>query len=50
MILCLKEPINSNNNNKLLDLTNTFGNGAGYKSNIKKSRALVYSNNERNQE
>jgi hypothetical protein len=45
MILYLKQPKDSTK--KLLDLTNNFGNVEGYKVNIKKSAAFLYTNNEK---
>jgi hypothetical protein len=43
MILYLKDPKNSTQ--KLLDTTNSFSNVAGYKINLKKSLAFLYTNN-----
>jgi hypothetical protein len=44
MILYLKDPKNSTP--KLLDTINSFSNVAGYKVNLKKSLAFLYTNNE----
>ena len=44
MIVYMENPIESTK--KLLDLINEFGKTAGYKVNIHKSKALLYSNNE----
>jgi hypothetical protein len=44
MILYFKDPKNSTQ--KLLDTINSFSNVAGYKINIKKSLAFLYTNNE----
>jgi hypothetical protein len=44
MILYLKDPKNSTQ--KLLDITNTYSNVAGYKINLQKSVAFLYTNNE----
>jgi hypothetical protein len=44
MILYLKYPKNSTQ--KLLDTINSFSNVAGYKINLQKSVAFVYTNNE----
>jgi hypothetical protein len=44
MILYLKDPKNSTP--KLLDITNTCSKVAGYKINIQKSLAFLYTNNE----
>jgi hypothetical protein len=44
MILYLKDPKNSTS--KLLDTTNSFINVAGYKINLQKSVAFLYTNNE----
>jgi hypothetical protein len=43
MILYLKEPKNSTQ--KLLDTTNSYSKVAGYKINLQKSLAFLYSNN-----
>ena len=44
MILYIENPIDSSK--KLLDLINEFGKTAGYKVNIQKSKAFLYTNNE----
>jgi hypothetical protein len=44
MILYLKDPKNSTP--KLLDIINSFSNVAGYKINLQKSLAFLYTNNE----
>ena len=44
MILCIKNPQVSTQ--KLLELINEFSKVAGYKINIKKSVAFLYTNNE----
>jgi hypothetical protein len=44
MILCLKDP--KNFTPKLLDTINSFSNVAGYKINLQKSVAFLYTNNE----
>jgi hypothetical protein len=44
MILYLKDPKNSTQ--KLLDTINSFGNVVGYKINLQKSLAFLYTNNE----
>jgi hypothetical protein len=44
MILCLKDPKNSIH--KLLDTINSLSKVAGYKINLKKSVASLYTNNE----
>jgi hypothetical protein len=44
MILHIKDPINSTK--KLLEITNSLGQVAGYKINIWKSVAFLYTNNE----
>jgi hypothetical protein len=44
MILYLKDPKNSTQ--KLLDTINSFSNVAGYKSNLQKLVAFLYTNNE----
>jgi hypothetical protein len=44
MILYLKDPTNSTP--KLLDTINSFSNVAGYKINLQKSVAILYTNNE----
>ena len=44
MIVYMENPIDSTK--KLLDLINEFGKTAGYKVNIQKSKAFLYSNNE----
>ena len=44
MILYIENPTNSSK--KLLDLINEFGNTAGYKVNIQKSKAFLYTKNE----
>jgi hypothetical protein len=44
MILYLKDPKNSTQ--KLLDTINNFSSVAGYKINLQKSVAFLYSNNE----
>ena len=43
MILYIENPIDSSK--KLLDLINEFGKTAGYKVNIQKSKAFLYTNN-----
>jgi hypothetical protein len=47
MILYLKDPKNSTQ--KLLDAINSFSNVAGYKINLQKSLAFLYTNNEQNE-
>ena len=44
MIVYIENPINSAK--KLLNLINEFGKTAGYKVNIQKSKASLYTNNE----
>ena len=44
MIVYIENPIDSTK--KLLDLINDFGKTAGYKVNIQKSKAFLYTNNE----
>ena len=44
MIVYMENPIDSTK--KLLDLINEFGKTAGYKVNIPKSKAFLYTNNE----
>ena len=44
MIVYIENPINSTK--KLLDLISEFGKRAGYKVNIQKSNAFLYTNNE----
>ena len=44
MIVYIENPIDSTK--KLLDLINEFGKTAGYKINIQKSKAFLYTNNE----
>ena len=44
MIVYMENPIDSTK--KLLDLINEFGKTAGYKVNIQKSKAFMYTNNE----
>ena len=44
MIVYMENPIDSTK--KLLDLINEFGKTAGYKVNIQKSKAFLYTNNE----
>ena len=44
MIVYIEYPIDSNK--KLLDLISEFGKTAGYKVNIQKSKAFLYTNNE----
>ena len=44
MIVYMENPINSTK--KLLDLMSKFGKTAGYKVNIQKSKAFLYTNNE----
>jgi hypothetical protein len=44
MILYLKDPKNSTQ--KLLDIINSYSKVAGYKINIEKSSAFLYTNNE----
>jgi hypothetical protein len=44
MILYLKDPKNTTQN--LLDTLNSFSNVAGYKINLQKSVAFLYTNNE----
>ena len=44
MIVYMENPIDSTK--KLLDLMNEFGKTAGYKVNIQKSKAFLYTNNE----
>ena len=44
MIVYIENPIDSTKN--LLDLINEFGITAGYKVNIQKSKAFLYTNNE----
>ena len=45
MIVYIENPIDSTK--KLLDLINEFGKTAGYKVNTQKSKAFMYTNNER---
>ena len=45
MILCIENPKDSNR--KLLDLINEYSKVAGYKINIQKSLAFLYTNNEK---
>ena len=44
MIVYMENPIDSTK--KLLDLINEFGSTVGYKVNIEKSKAFLYTNNE----
>ena len=44
MIVYIENPMDSTG--KLLDLINEFGKTAGYKVNIQKSKAFLYTNNE----
>ena len=44
MIVYMENPIHSTK--KVLDLINEFGKTAGYKVNIQKSKAFLYTNNE----
>ena len=44
MIVCIENPIDSTK--KLLDLISEFGITAGYKVNIQKSKAFLYTKNE----
>ena len=44
MIVYMENPIDSTR--KLLDLINEFGKTAGYRINIQKSKAFLYTNNE----
>ena len=44
MIVYIENPIDSAK--KLLDIINEFGKTAGYKINIQKSKAFLYTNNE----
>ena len=44
MIVSIENPIDSTK--KLLDLINEFGKTVGYKINIQKLRAFLYTNNE----
>ena len=44
MIVYIENPMDSTR--KLLDLINEFGKTAGYKVNIQKSKAFLYTNNE----
>ena len=44
MILCIENPKDSTH--KLLELINEFSNVGGYKINIQKSVAFLYTNNE----
>ena len=44
MIVYMENPIDSTK--KLLDLVNEFGKTAGYKVNVQKLKAFVYTNNE----
>ena len=44
MIVCVENPIDSTK--KLLNLIHEFHNAAGYKVNIQKSKAFLYTNNE----
>ena len=44
MIVYIENPIHSTK--KLLELTNEFDKTAGYKVNIQKSKAFLYTNNE----
>ena len=48
MIVYMENPIESTK--KLLDLINEFGKAAGYKVNIQKSKAFLYTNNESSEE
>ena len=47
MIVYMENPIDSTK--KLLDLINEFGKTAGYKVNTQKSKAFLYTNNERSE-
>ena len=47
MIVYMENPINSAK--KLLNLINEFGKTAGYKVNIQKSKAFLYTNNEKSE-
>jgi hypothetical protein len=47
MILYLKDPKNSTQ--KLLDTINSYSKVAGYKINLQKSLAFLYTNNEQNE-
>jgi hypothetical protein len=47
MILYLKDPKNSTQ--KLLDTINSYSKVAGYKTNLQKSLAFLYTNNEQNE-
>ena len=44
MIMYIENPINSTK--KILDLISEFGKTAGYKVNIQKSKAFLYTSNE----
>ena len=44
MIVYIENPVDSTK--KLLNLINEFGKTAGYKVNIQKSKAFLYTNNE----
>ena len=44
MTWCIENPIDSTK--KLLNLISEFGKAAGYKVNIQKSKAFLYTNNE----
>ena len=47
MIVYIENPIDSTK--KLLDLINEFGKTAGYKVNTQKSKAFLYTNNEKSE-
>ena len=47
MIVYMENPIDSAK--KVLDLINEFGKTAGYKVNTQKSKAFLYTNNERSE-
>ena len=47
MIVYMENPIDSTK--KLLDLINEFGKTVGFKVNIQKSKAFLYTNNERSE-
>ena len=47
LIVYMENPIDSTK--KLLDLINEFGKTAGYKVNTQKSKAFLYTNNERSE-
>ena len=49
IILHIKNPKDPNNNKKLLKLTNEFSKIAGYKINIQKSLAFLYTKNEKSE-